>query len=112
MAFSDLVAAADRAVQGILGGVTVTWQSDEWGDALVPGMFDEAFVLSDAGEAGVESVGPVFFARVSDLPADPRRDEDARLIIGEKRYRIHRREADGMGGVRLLLHRIELDADE
>lgn len=112
MAFSDLVAAADRAVQANLGGVAVTWQSDVWGDVIVTGMFDEAYELADPSGAGVESLGPTFFVRASDLPAHVDDDLDARLIVGEKPYRIIERQPDGMGGVRLLLHRIDLDADE
>lgn len=112
MAFPDLAAAADRVVQATLG-VVATWQSDEWGDALVPGVFDEAYELADPSGAGVESLGPTLSAvRASDLPAHVDDDPDARLIIGEKRYRVVERQPDGMGGLRLLLHRIDLDADE
>lgn len=112
MAFLDLIAAADRAVQANLGGVVVTWQSDEWGDAMVPGMFDESYVRVDASEAGVEQVGPAFFCRLEDLPKRPTDDESQpRIVHGGLTYQIAERQEDGAGGVRLLLLRMDLDED-
>lgn len=110
MAFPDLVAGIDRAAQRTLGGVVVTWRSDTWGDREVKGMFDEAYVLVDAGgQAGVEQVGPVFFCRAADLSREVSEDLDARLVLGDRQYRVIERQPDGMGGVRLLLHRIDLE---
>lgn len=112
MTFLDHVTAIDRAAQAHLGGVTVTWRSDGWGDAEVVGMFDRNYVRVDASEAGVEQVGPAFFCRLEDLPRHPSEDESApRLIIDGLTYQIAERQEDGAGGVRLLLLRMELDEE-
>ena len=114
MGFPDLVAQADRAVQEHLGGVAVTYE-DEFGEVVeVQGIFDETYTLADGGQAGVEQVTPAVFVLISDLPVPP--DEDAEEVrtqiqdeplvtIRGKKYRVRERQADGMGGVRLLLHR-------
>lgn len=107
MAFADLVAAADRAAQEHLGGVTVLYQPEGEDAVEVPAMFDERHVIVQGGaHAGVEQVGPALFVRLEDLPVHP--DEDEPLItIGEREYRVRERQPDGQGGVRLLLHRTE-----
>lgn len=106
MAFSDLVALVDRAAQKHLGGVEVTYVPQFGAPVLVTGIFSEQFVLAEggAGMTGVEQVGPAIFFRLDDLPIHP--DSDNPLItIGGVGYRIRERQVDGMGGIRLLLHR-------
>lgn len=100
------MASVDRTVQGVLGDITA-WYHSETGESLqVEGMFDEQYRLSDRGEAGVESMVPAFFCRLSDLPLDPDED-DPELEVGGKFYHVRERQRDGMGGVRLLLLRAD-----
>lgn len=107
MAFADLVADVDRAVQGHLGSVTATYQP-EAGEAVdVVVMFDEAYQLEEGNaHAGVEQLSLAVFVRVEDLPVHPDEDEPTLTIDGQS-YRVRERQPDGMGGMRLLLHRSE-----
>lgn len=107
MTFSALVAAADRAVQVHLGSVAVTYQPQGEDPVEVTGMFDERFVLVDQGDAGVEQTAPAAFLMLEDLPVDPEDDEPL-ITIGGTEYRVRERQKDGMGGIRLLLHRASL----
>jgi hypothetical protein len=109
MAFSDLVAKIDRAVQGHLGGVDVVY-APAVGDAVtVTGMFDAAYVLLDQGQSGVEQIVPAVWLRLEDLPVHPDEDEPALTIAGNT-YRVRERHVDSVDGgtVRLLLHRSDL----
>jgi hypothetical protein len=103
MSFADLVAAADRAVQGHLGSVTVTYQPEVGSAVLVQGMWNEGYVLLDQGEAGVEQLGPSVFLRLEDLPTDPMVDTPILTIEGQD-YQVRDRQPDGAGGIRLVLH--------
>lgn len=103
MAFSDLVAAADRAAQKHLGGVAVSYHPEGGPPADVVGIFDEAYQLLKAdAEAGVESSGPAVFLRLADLPVDPEDDEPTLVIAGAS-YRVVERRPDGLGGIVLVL---------
>lgn len=104
MAFADLVEATDRAAQAHLGGVIVTYEPSEGDPVSVTGIFDAQYVLAKGdGEAGVETLGPAVFFRLSDLPVDPELD-DPKLTIAGVSYRvIERRGPDGMGGIVLAL---------
>ncbi len=109
MSFADLVESTDRLAQEHLGGVDVIYQPGTGGPVTVRGIFDENFVLVDAGEAGVEQVTPVVHLRLEDLPSDPATD-DPTLAIAGKVYRVRHRQVDGApgGGIRLYLHRSDL----
>ena len=106
MAWADLVASVDRAAMAHLGGVQVIYEpqhAQDGGPVSVTGIFDEQYVLAKGGvDAGVESLGPAVFVRLSDLPTDPEHDEPT-IRIGEARYRVTERKPDGMGGVVLVL---------
>jgi hypothetical protein len=69
------------------------------------GLFDEAHVLVEAGEADVSSVGPAVFYRLSDLPVDPLEDEPEIVIRGVS-YEVREARKDGQGGVLLLLRKV------
>jgi anti-sigma factor ChrR (cupin superfamily) len=104
MAFSDHVARADQAVRDHLGSVTVTY-APAVGDAVeVAGMFDAVYVLPDQGHANVEQVTPAVWLKLEDLPTHPEDDEPTLTIAGNT-YRVSERQPDGLGTVRLLLHR-------
>lgn len=105
MAFADLVTALDRVTRSHLGGTTVTYRPEpELSDPVqVQGIFDANFVFVDQGEAGVEQRGPAVFLRLEDLPVHPD-DCDPRLTIGGVDYVVRERQADSLGGIRLLLH--------
>jgi hypothetical protein len=104
MVFSEHVALADQHVRDHLGGVTVTY-APAVGDAVeVVGMFDEVYVLPEQGHANVEQVTPAVWLKLSDLPGHPDDDEPALTIAGNT-YRVVERQPDGMGTIRLLLHR-------
>jgi hypothetical protein len=105
MDFAAHLAAADNAALGILGG-GVRYQPDGGAAVDVRGIFDAAYVLVAAGEAGVSSSGPAVFLLLKDLPADPE-DDDPTITIDGVAYRAHTKQKDGQGGIRLLLHRRE-----
>jgi hypothetical protein len=107
MAFADLVASIDDAVREHLGSVSVEYQPES-GDAVeVDGLFDATYVLVDEGNAGVEQVGPAVWLKLDDLPVHPD-DDEPQLTIAGKLYRVRERQPDGMGTIRLLLHRADV----
>ena len=110
MAFPDLVERIDRAVQGNLGGVSVTYEPAEGDPVEVTGVFDEVYHRVIAAEAGVEQIGPAVWFRLDDLPEDPD-DDDPLITIAGNLYRVVERQRDGMGSIRLLLHRADVDAE-
>lgn len=107
MSFADLVESADRAAQDFLGGQSVTYETEFGARRSVVGIFDEQYVKVDPGSSGglaVEQAGPAIFFRLEDLPLHPEQD-DPRITIGDKVYRVRERQTDGAGGgIRLLLH--------
>ncbi len=109
MAFADLVSAADRAVQGHLGGETVIYTPLHEDPVEVTGVFDARYVRVDSGNGDVEQVGPAVWLKLADLPVNPEED-DPTLEIAGKTYTVHERQPDGLGSVLLLLHRADVDA--
>ena len=109
MAFTDLMAACDRAVQGHLGGVAVTWLPGAGGSVALTGMFDESYILVDAEEPGRESVGPSVWLSAEELAklAVQPDDEAARpkMTINGTTYVAHESQPEGLGGMRFLLHK-------
>lgn len=103
MAFSDLLAAADRAALTHLGG-TVRYAPELGEPVDVLGIFDAAYVRADIGTPGVSTCGPAVFFRLSDLPTDPTKD-DPLITVGGVVYRRKEAHRDGQGGVVLLLRR-------
>jgi hypothetical protein len=104
MGYADLVLAADRAAQVLLGGVTATYAPEVGVSVSVVGLFDERYVKITAGSlGGVESCGPAFFCHLADLPVDPESDDPTITIAGTA-YHVVERQRDGVGGIRLLLH--------
>jgi hypothetical protein len=102
MDFAAHLSAADRATVGILGGPVL--YSAAGGVAVeVRGIFDAAYVKTDAGQAGVGGSGPAVFLRLADLPGDPE-DDDPTVTVDGKAYRVREVQRDGLGGVLLLLH--------
>lgn len=105
MAFPDLVALTDRAVQKHLGGVTVTYRPEFGAPLEVQAIFDAQFVLLD-GDAGVETRKPVVFLRLEDLP-DPPEEENPTITVADTDYQVVGRKPDNMGGIMLILHLVE-----
>jgi hypothetical protein len=104
MDFTAHLAQADSAVVARLGG-PVRYTSSGFTAVDVTGIFDAAYVLVDAGQAGVSSFGPAVFLRLSDLPSDPSED-DPRIEIDGVQYQVREAKPDGLGGVLLLLHAV------
>lgn len=104
MAFADLLAVADRAIQTHLGG-PVVYESSSGAAATVRGVFDAAYVRMDAGQPGVSTSGPAVFLTLADLPSDPGIDDPVLTIDGSQ-YRAHEAKKDGKGGVLILLHEV------
>jgi hypothetical protein len=103
--FADLVTKIDRAAQESLGGVDVIY-TPEFGETVtVQGIFDERYHFVDEGHAGAEQIAPAVFLRVSDLSTHPENDNPTLTIAGVD-YRVRERQPDGLGGIRLLLHRV------
>ncbi len=105
MSFADLLTAADVAVRNGLGG-PVTYTPTVGSPEVVTGIFDEVYVKVDAGNPGISSSGPAVFLTLDDLPSDPREDTDATVTIAGVTYLPHEYQADGFGGIRLLLHEV------
>lgn len=95
MGFADLIAAADRAAQSLLGGVEVIYQPVIGLPVTVEGMFDESYIMTDLLEMAV-------FLRLEDLPIHPD-DDDPLITIATRQFKIRLRQPDGLGGIRLVL---------
>lgn len=105
MAFSDLIDSADRAVLGHCGGIDVIYTTEAGAPTTVQGIFDEEYVLSDPGRAGVEQITPAVWLQLEDLPTDPRAENPTVTILGNV-YTVRERPTDGVGGsIRLILRR-------
>ena len=106
MAFADLIAATDRAVQAHLGGEPVIYQPAAGASVPVTGIFDASFVfVQQSGvQAGVEAVTPAVFLQLADLPTDPKQD-DPILTIGGVDYRVWERQPAGLGSIVLALRK-------
>lgn len=103
--FAARVEAMDRDIQLRLGGELVTYQPATGGPVPVTGVFDERYELVTGdvdGQAGVSTLVPAIFLRLSDLPSDPEFDDPLINVRGIV-YRVHEREPDGIGGIILAL---------
>jgi hypothetical protein len=110
MGFADLVMTVDRTVQGHLGSVTVTYRSKAGVPLFVevPGMFDANFLLDAQNDhTGIETRGPAVFVRTEDLPTDPTDWDDPVCTIQGIDYAVVGRKPDSLGGLTLLLHRVD-----
>lgn len=105
MNWADHIERMDRAVIASLGNDAVLYAPGVGAPVNIRGVFDEAYVRVETGQAGVESVGPAVFLRLSDLPLDPEEDEPTLTIRG-KVYHPRGRERDGEGGILLMLHEV------
>ena len=105
MGFADLLAVADAAVRGTLGGSII--YTPTVGDAVtVDGIFDAVYAQIDAGTGSVVSVGPAVFLTLDDLPSAPETDTAATVTVAGVTYLPHTVKPDGLGGVYLLLHKV------
>jgi hypothetical protein len=102
--FAELLEMADAAQLERQGGA-VTYTSSEGEEVEVEGIFDKTHQHIDAGRTGVTSSGPVVYLRLSDLSSDPEEDGEATVTVAEVEYTIREVQKDGMGMVRLLLHK-------
>lgn len=107
MAFSDLIALADRAVRDRLGSVPVVYAPAVGAPVNITGIFDANYVLADEGHSGVEQVTPAVWLNLADLPLHPDLDEP-QLSINGTLYKVRERQPDTMGSIRLLLHRVAI----
>lgn len=104
-AFAARVEAMDRSVQLLLGGEAVIYQPATGGPVEVTGVFDERYELVTGdgdGQAGVSTIVPAIWFRLSDLPSDPEFDDPLINIRGIV-YRVFERKPDGLGGIILAL---------
>ncbi len=112
MSFADLVEQVDRAAQAAFGDrdgdgepVPITYAPKVGAPVPVIGIFDLQYVLAKgSAEAGVETLGPAVFLRLSDLPVNPENDEPTVTVRGVD-YRVRERLPDGLGGIVLALRR-------
>ena len=105
MVFTDLLVTADVAVRDTLGG-TVTYTPTVGVATDVVGIFDAVYVRVDLGNPGVSSQGPSVWLILDDLPSDPYTDTTATVTVDGVTYSAHEVQPDGLGGVRLLLHKV------
>lgn len=104
MDFPSLLAAADRAALGLLGGA-LHYVSGTGVEVDVSGVFDNADDNATVQGQEVISSGPRVFLRVSDLPLDPETEPKGypQLVIGGVTYLTRDVRKDGQGGALLLL---------
>lgn len=104
--FADLIEEVDRVAIATFGdevAIVYTAQTGEF--ATVTGIFDESYVLAKgSAEAGVETLGPAVFLRISDLPVDPLTDKPTITINGLD-YKVTERRPDGIGGIMLAVRK-------
>ena len=105
MSFLDLMANVDSVVRQTLGG-SVTYTPGVGAAVTVNGVFDAVYVRVDVGNPGVSSSGPAVFLSVEELPTDPSDDTTATVTVDGIVYTAHEVMPDGIGGVRLLLHKV------
>ena len=105
MDFPSLLAAADRAALGHLGG-SIRYVSGTGTESDVVGIFDNAAENAVVQGQEVTSSGPRAFMLLADLPTDPVEELAGypRLIIGTATYLTRDIRKDGQGGVVLLLN--------
>jgi len=103
VAFPDLLAGADRAALTVLGG-PVVYAAQYGAPVAVRGVFDAAYVRTDALLGSASGSGPAVFLRLADLPSDPAIDVDPTVTVAGVEYRVRETRKDGMGGVVLLLN--------
>jgi hypothetical protein len=104
MGFAAAIVAADAVVLGHLGSVSVEYQPTSGDPVTVQGIFDENYVLLEAGHGGVQQVGPAVSLRVSELPVAPENDDPV-LTIGGRLYRVREHQPDSLRGMSLFLLR-------
>ncbi len=105
MAFTDLVMTGDVALRGILGG-SLIYTPGTGSPVTVKGIFDQAYVRLDTGEAGIASASPAAFFTLSDLPSDPSADVAAQVTALGVTYRITEAKPDGIGAVIVFLQEV------
>ncbi len=107
MGFPAHLAAADRAVQGNLGGVPIIYQPADGPPVTVTGMFDEIAFQADQGNSGIEQTTPSVWLLLADLPGNPA-DDEATVTIAGVEYVTRERRVDPNGAsIRIFLHRAE-----
>lgn len=108
MTFPSLLAAADRAALGLVGGV-VRYVPSMAEPVDVRGVFDNADANATVQGQEVVSSGPRVFLRLSDLPSDPREGVAGypRVVVEGTTYSTRDVRKDGQGGVLLLLSEVE-----
>jgi hypothetical protein len=108
MDFPSLLAAADSAALGRLGGA-VRYVSATAATVDVLGVFDDTDDNVIVQGQEVVSSGPKVFLRLGDLPTDPASEMGGypRLIIGGVTYSTRYVRKDGQGGGVLLLSEVE-----
>lgn len=120
MSFAEHIARLDRIAIDAFGDkdgngspevITYTPEdgdpvSETPGGETLTGIFSELYELAHStADAGVDTLGPAVFFRLSDLPVDPQDDEPTITIRGDD-YAVTRREPDGMGGIVLGLRKL------
>lgn len=66
----------------------------------VPGIFQDAYELSNVGIAGMAGTAPTFMLATGDVPANPVGES---LVVGGSTYLVAAHQPDGTGMSRLLL---------
>lgn len=104
--FASLVASMDGMITSSKMATIVTYTPEVGPAVEIKGIFDANYVLAKGtAEAGVETLGPAVFLRLSDLPVDPEDDEPT-LTIRDVEYRVIERRPDSLGGIVLALRRL------
>jgi hypothetical protein len=110
LAWSD---AADDALLAALEefGEPVVYRPAAGGEFDLPhgGLFDEAWAEVDTGgQRAVSATAPAVLLATADLARfgiTPGEDQQDRLVVSKRTWRIHDTQPDGQGGIRLILKR-------
>ena len=86
-------------------GEVVVYRPGVGSDVTISTIQDNGFEFIPAGEPGTIGTSPAIFCLLADLNSDPVTDEAARVLVDGVEFSIPQPQADGKGGVLMMLHR-------
>ena len=105
--FQDHIDAMDpQVISHLDSGEVVIYRPGAGPDITVSTIQDNGFEFIPAGSPGTFGTSPAIFCLLADLNSDPITDSDARVIVDGVEHSIQQPQADGKGGVLMLLHKV------
>lgn len=87
-------------------GEVVVYRSGVGSDVTISTIQDDGFEFIPAGTPGTFGTSPAIFCLLAGLSSDPVTDDQARVIVDGVEHSIQQPQADGKGGVLMLLHKV------